>query len=253
MTSRGLLATAVLLAGCADFGGPIGGGGTAPPSPQEQRLQGIEARLAETTRKVDNLNLAAQNQGLARLEAEVRGLRGEVERMRYEIETGEKRSRELYADLDRRMTKLENEGRARLSMEPRIATPPPVPSTQEEEAAYEAVFEKLRGGKYDEAIPGFRDLLQRWPEGRYAANAWYWMGESHYAKRDYDAALDSFRSLLQKFPASAKAPDALLKSGMALLEKKQKAEARATLQKVVAEYPDSNAATVAKQRLEQIK
>lgn len=255
MRFRWALGAGVLLAGCADFGAPIGGGGGSPPplSPQEQRLQAIESRLAETTRKVDNLNLAAQNQGLAKLEAEVRGLRGEVERMRYDLETNEKRARQLYTDLDRRLTKLENEGRARLSLEDRIAAPPPVPPSQEEEAAYEAVFDKLRAGKYDEAIAGFRDLLQRWPEGRYAANAWYWMGESYYAKRDYDAALESFRALLQKFPQSGKAPDGLLKTGMALLEKKQKAEAKAALQKVVSDYPDSNAAGVARQRLEQIK
>ena len=246
------LSVAVLLSGCADFGAPIGG--NAPLSPQEQRLQAIETRLAEVTRKVENLNFAAQSQGIGKLESEVRGLRGEVERMRHDLETNEKRSRDLYQDLDRRLTKVENEGRAaRLSMEPRIAQPPPVPASQEEEATYLAVFDKLRGGRYDESITGFRDLLQRWPDGRYAANAWYWMGESYYAKRDYDAALESFRSLLEKFPTSAKAPDALLKTGMALLEKKQKAEAKAALQKVVADYPDSNAANVARQRLEQIQ
>lgn len=249
---RGSIAAALLLAGCADFGAPIGG--NAPLSPQEQRLQSIETRLAEATRKIDNLNFASQSQGIAKLEAEVRGLRGEVERMRYELESSEKRARDLYQDLDRRLSKLENEGRAaRLAMEPRIAQPPPTPPSQEEEAAYLAVFEKLRGGRYDESIAGFRDLVQRWPEGRYADNAWYWLGESHYAKRDYDAALESFRTLQEKFPASPKVPDAMLKSGMAQLEKKQKAEARATLQKLVAEHPDSSAANVARQRLEQIK
>jgi len=246
------VATAALLGGCADFGAPIGG--NAPLSPQEQRLQAIEARLAEVTRKAENLNLTAQTQGITKLEAEVRGLRGEVERMRHDLETNEKRARELYQDLDRRLSKVENEGRAaRLSMEPKLSQPPPVPASQEEEAAYLAVFDKLRGGRYDEAITGFRDLLERWPDGRYADNAWYWMGESYYAKRDYDAALESFRALLARFPASAKAPDAMLKTGMAQLEKKQKAEARATLQKLVNEHPDSNAATVARQRLEQIK
>jgi tol-pal system protein YbgF len=247
-----VLATAVLLGGCADFGKPIGG--NAPLSPQEQRLQAIETRLAEVTRKVENLNFASQNQGLSKLEAEVRGLRGEVERMRYDLETNEKRARDLYQDLDRRLTKVENEGRsAKLSMEPRLSQPPPVPAAQEEETSYLGVFDKLRGGKYDEAITGFRAHLERWPDGRYAHNAWYWMGEAYYAKRDYDAALESFRTVLDKFPDSAKAPDAMLKTGMAQLEKKQKGEAKATLQNVVAKYPDSNAATVARQRLEQIK
>lgn len=248
--------TAVLVAatlcGCADFGRPLGD--DKPLSPQEQRLQAIEGRLAELTRKVENLNLAAQSQGITKLESELRGLRGEVERTRHDVDTNERRARELYQDLDRRLQKLENESRApRLSMEPRITQPPPPPEGQEEEAAYLAVFDKLKAGRYDESIAGFRDQLQRWPQGRYAANAWYWMGEAHYVKRDYDAALKSFRALLDGFPDSPKAPDALLKAGLAQLEQKQAAEGRATLERVVARYPNTNAANLARQRLEQLK
>lgn len=243
---------AALLAGCQEFGGSIGGGGPTL-SPQEQRLQAIEGKLTDVTRKLENLSLAAQSQSLTRLEAEVRGLRGEVERMRFDLDTNEKRSRELYQDLDRRLARVENEGRARLSMEPRIAQPPPVPAAQEEETTYLAVFGQLKAGKYDESIAGFRDLLSRWPQGRYADNAWYWMGEAHYVKKSYDAALDSFRSLLAQFPDSAKAPDALFKIGLCQAEKKQKGEARASWQKVVAEYPSSPAAGLARQRLDQTK
>lgn len=247
-----LLLTVLLLAGCADFGGPIGGG-SAPLSPQEQRLQALESRLADVARKVDNLSFASQTQSIAKLEAEVRGLRGEVERLRYEIETGEKRSRELYQDLDRRLTKVENEGRARLSMEPRLSSPPPVPASQEEESTYDAVFAQLKAQRYDDSIAGFKDLLARWPQGQYAPNAWYWLGESYHIKKNYDAALDAFNSLLAQFPTSAKAPDALFKIGLCQSEKKNKAEARASWQKVVAEYPNSQAAGLARQRLEQTK
>ena len=253
--SRLALGAALLLGACQDFGGPIGGGRGQQVSPQEQRLQAIEQRLADVTRKLENLNFAAQSQGISRLESEVRGLRGEVESLRYALETNEKRSRDLYQDLDRRLTKLENERGSRLSMDSRIAAPPPVQQSQsqEEEAGYLAAFDKLRGGKYDEAIKGFSEVVERWPEGKYADNAWYWMGESYYAKRDYDAALTSFGTVLQKFPQSPKAPDALLKTGMAQLEKKDKAEAKATLQRVVKDYPESNAANVARQRLAQLK
>jgi tol-pal system protein YbgF len=245
------IGVAALLAGCADFGGPIGGNG--PINPQEQRLQSLETRLGDVTRKLENLTLAAQNQSVVKLEAEVRGLRGEVERMRFELENSERRSRELYQDLDKRLTRVENEGRARLSMEPRIAAPPPVPPSQEEESTYTAVFEQLRAGKYDESIAGFKDLLAKWPQGRYADNAWYWLGESHYAKKEYDAALTAFRSLLDQFPTSPKAPDGLFKVGLCQIEKKQKNDARASWQQVIADYPNSNAAGLAKQRLDQLK
>jgi tol-pal system protein YbgF len=246
------LCGALCVAGCQDFGGPIGGEGQL--SPQEQRMQAVEARVGDLTRKVDNLNLTQQTQGLSSLQNEVRGLRGDVEKLRYDIDVSNRRSQELYSDLDRRMTKLENESRsAKLTMAPNIANAPPVPPNQQEESAYLAVFDQLKAGKYDDAIAGFKDQLARWPQGQYADNAWYWLGESYYVKRDYDNATSALRNLLQQFPASAKAPDALLKIGMAQVEKKQKDEARATLQKVVADYPTSSAAGLAKQRLEQLK
>lgn len=258
MRARWALAAAVSLAGCADFaGGPIGGGGDAPPQPlstQESRLQAIETRLGDLTRKVDNLNLAAQNQGISQLQSEVRDLRGDVERLHFDIDSANKRGKELYADLDRRLTKVENEGRAaRLALEPKIANAPPVPASQEEESTYLSVFEQLRGGHYDEAITGFKDLTTRWPQGHYADNSWYWLGEAYFAKKDYDASLGAFRTLIEKFPASPKVPDGLLKVGMAQAEKKQTAEAKATLQKVVSDYPNTNAASLARQRLDQLK
>ena len=248
---RGVVCAAALLCGCADFGAPIGGGS---PSVQDQRFVELDTRLSDVTRKVDNLKLATQTQELSRLEAEVRGLRGEMETLRYDLDMREKRARDLYQDTDRRLQKIENESRpAKLALEPRMANAPPVPASQEEEAAYVQSFDQLKAGRYDEAITGFNALLERWPQGRYAVNALYWTGEAYAAKREFEPALQTFRSLLERFPASDKAPDALFKVGQAQIELKQKDEARATLQKVIADYPNSNAATLSRQRLESLK
>ncbi len=246
----GLLSAAVLLCGCADFGAPVGA--NAPLTTEESRFQAMETRLAELARKLDNLNSASQSRDLTRLESETRGLRGEVERLRYDVDSNEKRARELYQDLDRRIQKLESESRpARLTLEPKISNAPPPPASQEEEAAYLHTFDLLKNARYDEAIAGFRDMQARWPQGHYADNALYWLGESHYVKREYDQALESFRSLMQRFPASPKVPDALLKVGLAQIELKQNEDAKGTLQKLIADYPSTNAARLARQRLEQ--
>ena len=84
-----------------------------------------------------------------------------------------------------------------------------------------------------------------------ADDALYWMGEANYFKRDYNAALGSYQDLLSRFPRSERAPDALLKVGFSQLELKQTATGRATLERVTREYPDSTAAGLARQRLQQ--
>jgi tol-pal system protein YbgF len=225
---------ALLLVACAEFGPAVGS-----PGAREQRLQALEARLDEVARKVEDLALAPQGEALMRLEAEVRGLRGEVERLRYDVDAADQRSRELYQDLDGRLARLEGAGAARQPAAP-----------EEEEAAYTAVFEQLRARKYDESIAGFRSLLARWPQGRFAANARYWLGEAHYAKKEYAAALESFRALLAQFPDSPKAPDALFKVGVCQADQQQRADARATWQKVITQYPNSQAAGLARERLQ---
>ena len=72
-------------------------------------------------------------------------------------------------------------------------------------------------------------------------------------QRQYEAALKQFNTLLQEYPGSSKVPDAMLKIGFSLYELKQTDQARSTLQRIVDEFPDSAAATLAKPRLELIE
>lgn len=125
-------------------------------------------------------------------------------------------------------------------------------ATPEEERAYLAAFDLAKSGKYDEAIKGFRSLVVQWPQGPYSDNAWYWMGEVQTVKRDYVGATTSFQYLTDKFPTSPKIADGLYKLGLSQLELKRNGEARTTLQRVVREYPETNAATLARKKLDQI-
>ncbi|WP_084615670.1 tol-pal system protein YbgF [Solimonas flava] len=147
-----------------------------------------------------------------------------------------------------------------------VATPPPAVTASaattlsqgsapspDEEAAYLAAFDQLKNGKYDDALKGFRAQLEKWPQGRYADNALYWSGEAYYVKRDYKSALAAFQAVGQRFPQSGKSADALLKSGLVQMDLGQDAQGRATLQRVIKTYPNSNAARLAQQRLEPAK
>lgn len=260
---------AALIAGCAPtFGAGRIDGGNDVLSPEERRMQAVESKLAEMSRRLDGINYAGLDQENVKLRDEIRTLRGEVERLRYDHDGLVKRSKDQYLDLDRRIQHSEaapaaaapsaGNSNAPVALAPATsisANPPVVISnggggTPEEEAAYLATFDLLKNGKYDEAIRGFRNMIEKWPQGHYADNATYWAGEAYYVKRDYKSALTNFQTVLDKYPSSPKAADAMLKVGLTQLELKQADKGRATLQKVIDTYPNANAANLARQRLE---
>ncbi len=241
------------MAGCADFGGPVDG--NKPLSPTEIRLQAAETKIAELSKRLEALNQVMMENGGSGSAAELRSLRGDIEKLRFDLDGVEKRSRDLYQDLDRRLPRADGSVTTGASASGTIGSSSTQasenPGAPEEEAAYLHAFDLLKGGRYDDAIGGFRSMIQKWPTGRYADNAWYWMGEAYYVKREYASAIQSFQTVPDRFPTSPKAPDALLKMALAMSESRQKDQARATLQRVVRDYPNSNAANLARQRLAQ--
>lgn len=243
-------ALALALSACADFGGPLGG--SDEPSPEEQRLRRIEAAIDQLNRRVEAISTVDMARQMAQLSDELRQLRGQVEQLRHDVDRNERRARELYLDLDRRLQQLSGAADATAAALPAVPTSAG-PADPEEQKAYDAAFELLRSGKVDEAIAAFRRMLERWPEGRFADNAHYWIGEGLYVKRQYEQAIRQFQELLQKYPSSRKVPDALLKTGFAQDAMGQTDAARATLQRVVREFPQSAAASLAKKRLEDIE
>ena len=124
---------------------------------------------------------------------------------------------------------------------------------QAERNAYDAAFNLLKNGRYKEAAEAFRKFVEKYPDGPYADNAQYWLGESRYVTRDFEAALAAFRGVTEQFPDSAKVPDARLKIGYTLYELQQLDEARSALQKVIEQHPGSAVARLAEERLLKIK
>ena len=275
------LFAALALAACAtDYGAPING--QRALSPEEQRLQSVENKTVDLSRRLNALE-AAQNGSQA---DDMRELRGQVEQLRHDVDTLQQAIQQQNVDNDNRFKRLEGTlpppavpgadpnapaGAAPqpgasatpvVPVQPVAVAPPPAPApvaaapssaSADEEAIYLKSFDQLRGGKYDAAIGGFRSMLGKYPQGNYADNAWYWMGESYHVKGDDNNALKSYQSLLQQFPASPKVPDALLKTGVIYQGQQKTPQARDAYQKVLKQYPSSSAATQARTRLAQLK
>lgn len=118
--------------------------------------------------------------------------------------------------------------------------------TKGEEAAYKAALNAVRSGKTNEGIRLFREFLQKYPNGRYAANADFWIGESLYSQGKYKEALDQYQAVNNTFPAHHKNADALLKAAMTMSKMGDQAGASAKYQQLISSFPNSDAARRAK-------
>ncbi len=179
------------------------------------------------------------------LQQEVMQLRGQVEEQAYELQKVKEQNRERYIDLDRRIGEL--------SVTPVATTSPPaaaanqqvanlpvaaVPSTADEREAYNAAYSLVVSKQFADALNAFKQFLIDYPDGRYAPNSHYWMGELYQVvvPRDLDASREAFTQLLNQYPNHAKVPDAMYKLGKVYFEKGDRATAKQWLERLITEH-----------------
>jgi tol-pal system protein YbgF len=230
-----LAACAVLaLAGCVT---------TPEEDPVQVRLDDLDSRVGRIDRIVSNQSLMQMTQRVDGLQEEMRTLRGRIEELQNENAVLKKQQRDLYADLDKRLTDAATSAAA-------AAAPPSAPAPEaDEQALYNRALEQLRARNYAAAVDGFRALAASHPQGQMADNTQYWLGEAYYVTAEFDQAAAAFQRVLSGWPNSRKAPDAMLKLGYTQIEQNKLAAARATLQQVATKFPDSDAAKLATDRL----
>jgi tol-pal system protein YbgF len=111
----------------------------------------------------------------------------------------------------------------------------------------------FRDGDLDGARQGFAVFLRDYGDSNLSPNARYWLGESHYGKKDYRQAIDSYDRVELDFPRSEKVPAAILKKGYAYLAMKDKKRASLAFNQVVTLYPRTPEAGKASDKLSQLK
>ncbi|MEO1078384.1 MAG: tol-pal system protein YbgF [Pseudomonadota bacterium] len=211
---------------------------------------------------------AADNVGglfnqVQQLQQEVMRLNGIVEQQAYELRQLKEQSLERYLELDQRLASGAiapgdaaatgtAAGAGLTASTPSlpsgsIATTSTVAEQPGESEAYRAAYALVRGQEFDRAVPAFTTFLQNYPDGRYAPNAHYWLGELYLViePADPEAARQAFTLLLNEYPQDAKVPDALYKLGRVQYIKGNSQRAREYLERVMREYPDSSAARLA--------
>ena len=122
-----------------------------------------------------------------------------------------------------------------------------------EKRDFEAALAVFRSGKFADAAPLFTSFVRQYPSSGYVPSARFWLGNALYATRDYKGAIDNFKGLLAAVPDHARAPEAALSIANCQVELKDTRAARKTLEDLIRVYPQSEAATAAKERLARLK
>ena len=120
---------------------------------------------------------------------------------------------------------------------------------------YQRAYNMLSTGEYEAAEVAFTKFIKEYPDNKLSSNAYYWLGETFYVRKNYQLAAYNFAAGYKKFPEGSKAADQLLKLGISLFSLEKLTEACATFKKLIEEFPKMpprilNRATSFQERLE---
>ena len=192
------------------------------------------------------------------LQQEVSQLRGQVEEQAYELKRLKQQRLDDYVDFDRRLSAMQGQSATASSssdtetggsLTTATASQQPVSTMSADSDADElqsyrtAIDLVLRQKDYGRAVSAFQQHLAQFPNGRYAANCQYWLGEIYLLQNDLEKAREWFSRLLAEHADHAKAPDATYKLGTVYDKLGDKTRARQLLLKVAG--GDTNAARLA--------
>ena len=122
--------------------------------------------------------------------------------------------------------------------------PPPAPRE-----LYSQAYADYARGNYDLAIQAFTEYVRQYPSTDFTDNAQYWIGECLYGKKMFAEAIDAWNALFRDYPSSDKLPDARVKKGMALEKLGRRSQALVEYRYVVDRFPNTQAARIARERL----
>ena len=135
------------------------------------------------------------------------------------------------------------------------AEPVPEPARDDPQAArlFQRARDHYQKGDFEVAIILFKQYLRQHPRAAQAGNAQYWIGESLYAQKEFNAAIVAFDEVIQEYPQNDRVASSTLKVGLSFANLGDQPNARFFLQQVQENFPNSNEAQLATEKLKQLR
>ena len=230
----------------------------------QSQNQATQATLAELKKNQQALEAIVKN-GLADMQTQVESLKQEVSRLKGELELAnhnleatQQRQKDLYADTDARLRKLESATTAstQATVAPAAtdsAAPVAVEKNTQEYQLLELANGLSKDSKHRDAFNAYDKFLKDYPNSTLAADAKYGLGYSQFALKNYKSAIATQQKLLDMHPDSAKIPDAMLNIANSQIQLGLVPGAKKTLRDLIAKFPNSEAAPTAQKRLKALE
>ncbi len=120
------------------------------------------------------------------------------------------------------------------------------------EQMYEISLQQYRRGSVSTARVGFREFLRVFPTHERAADALFYIGES-FEQAAPDSAAAVYDQLVRSYAKSPRAPSALYKQGLLAEQRGDRTSARSFYSRVIAGYPRSPEADLARQNQQRLR
>lgn len=216
-----------------------------------KKVDASQQRTADDLRRANDDNaqlrrslLELSNQ-IEALRNELASMRGQNERLARDVADIQRNQKDMTQGVDERLRKFEP---TKINVDDKEFVAEPA-----EKQEFEAALATLRKGEFAAAQTSFVAFMKRYPQSGYTSSALFWLGNAQYALRNYRDAVANFRTLVTLEPGHMRAPEALLSMANCQVELKDAKSARKTLEDLVKAYPQSEAASVAKERLVRLK
>jgi tol-pal system protein YbgF len=116
---------------------------------------------------------------------------------------------------------------------------------------YDVSLQQFRRGSLATARLGFREFLRVFPTHARAADATYYVAET-FAAEAPDSAAAIYESVVKTYPNSPRTPAALYKLGLLAEQRSDRTVAKGYYQRVIAGYPRSDEANLARDKLSRL-
>ena len=197
-------------------------------------------RASEETSQLKRSLLELSNQ-IEAVRSESAVMRGQSEKLARDVADIQRAQKDISQGVDERMRKFEP---SKVTVDSREFVAEPA-----ERQDFDAALAALRKSDFAGAQAGFVGLIKQYPQTGYRSSALFWLGNAQYASRNYKEAITNFRSLVTADPQHLRAPEALLSIANCQGELKDTKASRRTLEELLKSYPQSEAAGVAKERI----